>query len=124
MSVIGDDGVQKLDDSLLARRGGIEFAPHLDEASIDMLAETGEVLAETGEVLAEVDKVLAEVDKVLSHGVETCRRGLAELAELAAELTDVAVSGSREHPGGRGVLFARLHSYPQVADLVFQRGDA
>jgi hypothetical protein len=117
MSVIRDDGVQKLDDSLLSRRGGIEFAPHLDETSIEVRAETGEVLAENGEVLA-------EVDKVLSHGVETCRRGLAELAELAAELTDIAVSGSRQHPGGGGVLFARLHSCPQIANLVFQRGDA
>ncbi|OBA79924.1 hypothetical protein A9W99_17525 [Mycobacterium sp. 1164966.3] len=122
--MIGDDGVQKLYDSLLSRRGGIEFATHLDEALIDMLAEAGEVLTE-------IDEVLAEVDKVLSHGVETCRRGLAELtkvtaelAELAAELTDVAVGGSGQYPGGGGVLFARLHSCPQVANLVFQRGDA
>lgn len=96
MSLIGDDGLKKLHDLLLSRGGGIEFAAHLDKALIDMLAQ--------------VVDILTKVDKVLSHGIETCRRGLAEVAEVAAELTDVAVSGPGEHPSRRGVLFTRLYS--------------
>ncbi|OIN77884.1 hypothetical protein BMG05_25865 [Mycobacterium malmoense] len=95
---------------LLSCCGGIEFAAHLGESLVDMVAEVAEILA--------------EVDEVLAKRVETCRCGLAEIAEFTAEFADVAVGGSREHPSRCGVLFTGLYSPGQVAHLAFECSDA
>jgi hypothetical protein len=110
MSLIRDDRLKKVNDLPLSGGCGVEFAAHLGESLVDMLLEGPEARS--------------KVNEVLSEGIEACRCGLAELAEIVAKSADVAVSGSCEYPSGRSVLFARLYSPGQVANLVLKSGDA
>src|SRR5215207_1924569 len=58
-----DNRVQQVDDLLLASRGGVELAAHLDEALVDLRPQ---------------------ICQVLARGVETGLRSLAEVTDLLA----------------------------------------
>lgn len=75
------------------------------------------------DVFPKVGEVLPQVDEVLPHCVETRCRSLPKVAQLAANLADIAISGAGKHPGGRGVLTIRIHPCVQIAHLIFKRGN-
>ncbi|MCH9700482.1 MAG: hypothetical protein K0U76_03695 [Actinomycetia bacterium] len=102
--------MEKVNDLLLAGRSGIELSAHLGEPLIELLEFT-------------VD-MLAKVDEILLHGVEARRRGLAKIAQLTADLADVAICGTGQHPGGSCVLPIGRNLPSKLAHLVFKGGDA
>ena len=117
MSPIVDNRLEKLDDLLLTSRSGVELSAHLGESLIDPLESLVDLLEPLGEVLP-------KVDEVLPHGVEAGRRGPAKVAQLAADLANIAIGGTGKHPGGRGVLLVCMHPSSQIAHLTFEVGDA
>lgn len=98
---LSDDGVQQVDDLLLAGGSGVEFAAHLGEPVLYPVAEVGEVLA---------------------GRVEAGRGGLAEVPDLAANLANVAVGPAGQHASGCRVLLAVADAISELPDLGFQRG--
>ena len=122
--MVGDDRLKKVDDLLLSRGCGVEFTAHLDESPVDMFTEGAELRPEGAEVRPEGAELRPEVNEVFPEGIEACRRGLAEVTEIISKFADVAVGGSCEYAGGRGVMLACLHSPGQVAHLVLKSGDA
>ena len=72
--------MQEVNDLLLPGRRGVEFAAHLREPSVDMIAEVGEFIA--------------EVDKVFAKRVEAGGCRLPEIAEVASDRADVSVGGT------------------------------
>ena len=103
MSLIGGDGLKKIDNLLLPSGHDVELPAHLREAVVD---------------------VRAEVDEVLSQGIETRRGGPAEIENFAPELTDIAVGSPSENSRGRRILFVYLHPTGQVVHLLFEGADA
>lgn len=88
--LLGDDGLKQTDDLLLPGGHGVEPAPHLDEAVVDMVTQ--------------VYEVVTQVYEVVSERVETRSGGSAEVADFAPKLTDVPVGGTGENTRGRRVL--------------------
>ena len=111
-----------LSSMIVCRRSTICCCPAAAVSNLPRISVNPSVdmFAQVHEVLAEVDEVLAEVDEVLAQGVETSRGGLAEIAQVATDLADIAVCGSGEHAGGRGVLFSCSYPPGQVPHLAFQ----
>src|ERR1700730_18077478 len=91
---LGDERAQQFRDLLLAGGGRVELATHLGEPTLDRGEPGVEVRAEVGQVLA--------------HRVEAGRRSLTEVADLAADLLDIAVGSPSEHASGGRVLGAVL----------------
>lgn len=101
--VLADQRVEQVHDLLLTGCCGVELAAYLGEPVVGPPPEVGQVVA---------------------HGVEAGRGGLAEVPDLPADLSDVAVSSAGQYAGGCGVLLAVSDALGQLADLGFQHGYA
>jgi hypothetical protein len=93
--------VQKVNDLLLSGGRRVEFAAHLREPSVDMIAE---------------------VDKVFSKRVEAGCCRLSEIAEVTSDRADVPIGGTGQHSCGSRVALACLHARRQVAYLMLESG--
>lgn len=102
VSLIGDDGLQQVDNLLLPSGHDVELSAYLRETVVDMGTE---------------------VDEVLPKGVETCGGGTTELTKFATELTDIAVGSSGENTSGGHVLLTCPHTPREVAHLLFESAD-
>ncbi len=113
-----DQGLDEIDDPLLARSGRVELPAHFDEAAVNVILQTAEVLSETAEVLPEVGEVLPEIDEVRPQCVETRGRRLAEVTYLSPDLTDIAVCSAGEYPSRGGVLLDGPEPPADVAEFI------
>ena len=91
--------VQKVNDLLLSGGRRVEFAAHLREPSVDMIAE---------------------VDRVFSKRVEAGCCRLPEIAEVTSDRADVAIGGTGQHSRGSSVALACLHAPGQAAYLMLE----
>lgn len=112
---------QRLDefhDALLAGRGGVQPAPHLDEAAINLLEAAIDLLEVSINLLEALINVIPQVDEILTEGVETGGGRVSKVTDLGPNLSDVAVGGTGEDSGGGRVLFDSLQPPPEVPEIV------
>ena len=113
-ALIGDESLEDVHDLLLACGRCVEFAAHLDEPVVDLV----EALVELGEALVHLSP---QISHVLAQGIEASRSGLAKVAELAADLSDVAISGAGKDAGRGGIVFACPDPSVELMHMRFQR---
>lgn len=118
-ALLVDQGLDELDDPLLAGCCGVELPSHLGESAINLL-ETS-------------INVATQVNEVLPESVETCCGGVSEVADLGSYLGDVAVGRAGQYPGCCGVLLSgsktsidlvhgRLQSVDPALEIILTHG--
>lgn len=104
-------------DPLLTCCGGVQFAAHLSEPSINLLESAINLLE------ASID-VPTQINEVLSKRIETRGGGVSKIADLGSDLRDVAVGRAGEHPSCRGVLFGCLEPTLDVSEIILTHGQS
>ena len=117
-----DQGLDEIDDPLLARSGRVELSAHFHEAAVNVIAKTAEVLSQAAEVLSQVAEVLLEIAEIRPHGVETRGRRPAEVTDLGPDLPDVTVCRAGEYPSRRGVLLDGSKPPADVVEIILVHG--